>query len=566
MLRADTNRSLLTGSIAYVIVVALIGLFASSFILFLATSAIITATIALSVGIVYDNAGLLSLCQMTFAGIGAWTVGWLNLNTGLPYLAMLPFAAIVPMVIGAAIGVPALRLRGQNLAVFTLVFAAAFSRVIFADGFPGLIQGNRVDPPAFLDGDASFFIFCALVLGVIGLALSRVRNARLGRWWFSVRRSERATAALGRSVVTTKLSAFAASAGVAGLGGAMLVAQNGIVSGASFEPLLSMTILTSALMFGAGNFEGAIFAGFFGQLIPELLDRLGLPNDIAPMVFAVGGLIALAQGEGGLSAAIRGMLANREGAPTIAPSQAKPALAPIAHGVSGETVLSVRDASVHYGAITALSEVDLDVVAGEFVGLIGPNGAGKSTLVDLITGFISAHEGTVGLAGKDITTLPPKDRASRGLRRSFQQGHTPQDLTIGGYLDLASGADEAELAATAAYFSLPALATPIRTLDVGTRRILEVCGAVAAKPQIVLLDEPAAGLSGDERERFIEALALVPKHTGITVLLIEHDLDAVARLCDRVIVLDFGKVIASGTPDEVLSNVEVVSAYMGEIE
>ena len=551
--------------VIYVAIVAIIAVFASSFWLFLATSAVITATVAFSVGVVYDNAGLLSLCQMTFASIGAWTVGWLNLNTDLPFLAMLPLAALVPMVIGAMVGIPALRLRGQNLAVFTLVFAAAFSRVIFADGFPGLIEGNRVSPPEFLAGDGTYFVFCALLLGVIALVITKMRRARVGRWWYSVRRSERATAALGRSVVTTKLSAFAASAGVAGLAGAMLVAQNGIVSGASFVPLTSMTILTSALMFGAGNFEGALFAGIFGQLIPELLDRIGLPNDIAPMIFAVGGLIALAQGEGGLSAALRALRPpTTPGTSETDADGPTPALANVVStSAAGTPVLEVRDVGVTYGAIAALSGVSLTVEPGAFVGLIGPNGAGKSTLVDVITGFISSHEGTVHLDGANITKLAPAHRAGRGLRRSFQQGHTPQDLSIGGYLDLATSATRSELEQAAAYFSLPHIDTPIRALDVGTRRILEVCGAVASGPKIVLLDEPAAGLAGDDRERFLSALADIPKLTGTAVLLIEHDLDAVAKLCESVVVLDFGEVIASGAPADVPADRQVVEAYMG---
>ena len=546
----------------YVAAVAVIAAFASSFWLFLAASAVITAIVAMSVGVIYDNAGLLSLCQMTFAGIGAWVVGWLNLNTAIPYLLMLPFAIVVPMVIGVAIGIPALRLRGQNLAVFTLVFAAAVSRVIFADGFPGLITGNRVSPPEALSGDRAYFLLCAAILGLVGLVVTMLRRAPIGRWWFSVRRSERATAALGRSVVTTKLSSFAVSAGIAGLAGGLLVAQNGIVSGASFEPLTSITILTAALMFGAGNFEGAVYAGIFGQLIPEVLDRLGLPNDIAPMVFAAGGIVALAQGEGGLSAAVRAAIGSRQPS-AVSQSDAEPALP------RGETpsvdgpVLQVTGASVTYGAIQALSDVNITVEPGSFVGLIGPNGAGKSTLVDLVAGFLADPQGTVTLDGVDISALAPKDRAQRGLRRSFQQGHTPQDLTVGGYLELASRATATQVEQAAAFFSLPSVDTPIRSLDVGARRVLEVCGAVASRPRVVLLDEPAAGLSGPEREAFLEALAMVPAATGAAVVLIEHDLEAVAQLCETVIVLDFGQVIATGPPQVVLDNARVVDAYLG---
>ena len=562
------RRADLVAGAVYLGAAAALSQLAGPFWLFLMTSAVITAVVAVSVGVIYHNAGLLSLCQMTFAGIGAWTVGWLNLKTDLPYLAMLPFAAAVPFAAGAAIGIPALRLRGQNLAVFTLVFSAAVARVVFADGFPGLIEGNRVRPPGFADSDAGFFLFCAIVLGAIAASVTALRRARTGRWWFSVRHSERATAAMGRSVVLTKLSAFAISAAIAGIGGALLLALNGIVSGASFQPIESMTILTAALMFGAGHFEGALLTGLFGQLIPNFLSDVGLPRDIAPMIFAAGGIIALSRGEGGLSAALRAAVgklrtlrtSRRDGPATRALRSLPSGHVPLARTT---TVLDIQGVSVSYGAIRALDDVSLSIPEGGFFGLIGPNGAGKSTLVDALSGFLASHEGRILLAGEDITALPPRKRALRGLRRSFQQGHTPHDLTVGGYLALASAGTHTPVAEALDWFALPPAPTPIAGLDVGSRRILEVCAALISRPKIALLDEPTAGLAGPDREVFVEALAAVTARLGIAVLLIEHDIDAVVELCDSVAVLDFGQLIATGSPQDVLKNPQVVAAYLG---
>ena len=563
------RRAEVAGAVAYLAAVIGVSQLAGPFWLFLLTSAVITAMVAVSVGVIYDSAGLLSLCQMTFAGIGAWTVGWLHLKTDLPFLALVPFAIAVPLAVGVAVGVPALRLRGQNLAVFTLVFGAAVARVIFADGFPGLIQGNRVLPPSFAAGSRGYFVFCAIALGAVAAAVTALRRVRMGRWWSSVRSSERATAAMGRSVVTTKLSAFAVSAGIAGLGGALLLAQNGIVSGASFQPIESMTILTAALMFGAGNLEGALLAGLFGQLIPNFLSDLGLPRDIAPMIFAIGGVIALSRGEGGLSAAMRGLWVRlRDGTVAVTPAAGGPeAIAgqrsSPRHPVASEPVLETRDLSVSYGAIRALDSVSLSLPERGFVGLIGPNGAGKSTLVDTLSGFVTPEQGEVRLAGEDITALAPHQRARLGLRRTFQQGHTPRDLNIGSYLDLASGG-QADLVSEVLYrFSLPDVTTPINRLDVGTRRVLEACGALVSRPKIALLDEPTAGLSVPDSAAFTDALRVVGDGFGVAVLLIEHDLDVVASLCDTVVVLDFGRVIANGTPAEVLRASAVVAAYLG---
>ena len=562
------RRGDLVAGAAYLGVAATVSQLAGPFWLFLLTSAVITAVVAVSVGVIYDNAGLLSLCQMTFAGIGAWTVGWLNLKTDLPFLAMLPFAAAVPFTAGVVIGVPALRLRGQNLAVFTLVFSAAVARVVFADGFPGLIEGNRVHPPGFADSDSGYFLFCALTLGLIGVAVTALRRSRTGRWWFSVRRSERATAAMGRSVVVTKLSAFAVSAAIAGVGGALLLALNGIVSGASFQPIESMTILTSALMFGAGHFEGAVLTGLFGQLIPNLLSDVGLPRDIAPMLFAVGGVIALSRGEGGLSAALRAA-ARKLPSPrrTRQAETATRTLRPLpsGHGAATgtETVLDIQGVSVSYGAIRALDDVSLAIPDGGFFGLIGPNGAGKSTLVDTLSGFLPNHEGRILLGGEDITALPSRKRALRGLRRTFQQGHTPRDLTVGGYLALASTNAGTPVAEALDWFSLPPAPTPIASLDAGSRRILEVCATLSSHPKVALLDEPTAGLAGPDREMFVETLAAATARMGVAVLLIEHDIEAVVSLCDSVAVLDFGRLIASGPPQDVLEDPKVIAAYLG---
>lgn len=575
MRRAESSRlgsfgirsSDLIASAVYVAAAVAIAGLADPFWLFLLTGALITAVIAVSVGVIYDNAGLLSLCQMSFAGMGAWTVGWLNLKTSLPYLVMLPLAALVPFAAGIIVGIPALRLRGLNLAVFTLVFSAAVARVVFADGFPGLIEGNRVRPPGFAGSESGFFLFCAALLGFVGLAVTVLRRSRTGRWWFSVRRSERATAAMGRSVVRTKLSAFAVSAAIAGLGGALLVTLHGIVSAASFQPIESMTILTSALMFGAGHFEGALLAGLFGRLIPNFLSDLGLPQDIAPMIFAVGGVLALSQGEGGLSAALRALVIRlgrpRETTDRNMVAGPLPAC-PLSRLRGDDPVLDIQNISVSYGAVKALDDVSLTVEQGRFVGVIGPNGAGKSTLVDIVSGFLASSQGRVFLDGTDVSSLPPRKRARIGLRRTFQQGLTPRDLTVGGYLDLAASGSGLPVEEVVSWFSLPSASTPVAGLDVGSRRILEVCGAIVSRPKSVLLDEPVAGLAGHERERFVEALAQVPVALDTAVLLIEHDLDVVASLCDTVIVLDFGRVIATGAPAEVLSNPDVVTAYLGQ--
>ena len=449
------------------------------------------AIFGVSIVVLHRMAGVVNFSQAVVGAFGAY-VAAVGVERGWDLLVALAAGVVLSSALSTAIGLLFARLFSETGAAVRTAAMIATTVGLFAAGFrcfgdtprgvpvllpgvsasiggvvvaAGLIEGNRVHPPGFADSNEGFFLFCAVTLGAVGAGVTVLRRARAGRWWSCVRHSERATAAMGRSVVVTKLSAFAVSAAVAGLGGALLLALNGIVSGASFQPIESMTILTSALIFGAGHFEGAVLTGLFGQLIPNFLSDVGLPRDIAPMIFAVGGVIALSRGEGGLSAALRGVAgkvrrAARSSEPDVGTGAAAEDIRPGRRPTSS-TVLDIRGVSVSYGAVKALQDVSLSVPEGGFVGLIGPNGAGKSTLVDTLSGFIVRHEGHVLLDGEDVTALSPRRRAHRGMRRTFQQGHTPRDLTVGGYLELAATRAGAPAGEALGWFRLPPAPTPI---------------------------------------------------------------------------------------------------------
>jgi branched-chain amino acid transport system ATP-binding protein len=242
------------------------------------------------------------------------------------------------------------------------------------------------------------------------------------------------------------------------------------------------------------------------------------------------------------------------------------------------TVLSARDISVSFGGVRALVDVDLDVEPGQLVGLIGPNGAGKTTFVDAITGFVP-HRGTVTLAGADITGLDPHARARRGLARTWQAIELFDDLTVRENLTVAAdrpsvGTTVRQLFTGAArrsdamdealeVFGLGALAdvTPSE-IPQGQRKLVGVARALAARPTLLCLDEPAAGLDARESVAFGRHLRGVVD-AGTPALLIDHDMGLVLAICDYVVVLEFGKVIARGTPGEVRADANVVSAYLG---
>ena len=224
--------------------------------------------------------------------------------------------------------------------------------------------------------------------------------------------------------------------------------------------------------------------------------------------------------------------------------------------------LEVSGLGVHFGGVAALQDVSFAVQAGELVGLIGPNGAGKTTLIDAVTGFVP-YDGSVLAAGDRIDALRPDERAARGLGRTFQSLELFEDLTVRENLSVGPRSSTFAVDAALAATGLAAMADRLpRTLSPGTRRFVALARVLAAKPRVLLLDEVAAGMDRDERSALAERLRDIVSG-GSSVLLVDHDLGLVADLSQRVIVLDHGRVIATGAPAEVRRDERVLAAYLG---
>ncbi len=517
-----------------------------------------------SLGLVAGRTGMISLCQMSFAGVGAWVTGYLNvMNFPGGLIVWMIIGGLCAVPVGIAVGLPALRLRGINLAIVTLGFAAAFDTVLSTITFPGQTSFTRVAQPLFFKGDYGYFVLAVLVYLIIAVVLEFVTRSRLGASWLAVRHSERAAAALGVSVPRAKLSAFAISAFISGISGGLLAGYLGTLLSDNFNMMSSLALFAVATMAGAQFTQGAIIGGILITLFPELLRRLNLPQDVGAVFFALGAVQALSTGEtiGETWARLARKLAPKR--PPTAMTGAAERLAPASSHQQG-TTLEISGLTVRYGNVIALDNVNLSVPAGTVIGLIGPNGAGKSTMIDAITGFLPRYQGATKLNGRALETMSATNRAVAGVRRTWQTTRIAPELTVGEYVLLAAGPiSQTELLAVLDWIGCPSPDVQIASVDSGTRRLLDVAGVVAARPPVILLDEPAAGQSYAEAIKLGDRIAEIPKKFGSAVLLIEHDMDLVRRACSSITVLDFGRVIASGPPQTVLALPIVQKAYMG---
>lgn len=558
--------------------------------LFLATSLLVSAIALQSLGLVTGRTGMIALGQMSFAGVGAWVVGWLNVAQfpgGLALWILIGGLAAVPF--GVAIGLPALRLRGINLAIVTLGFAAAFDSVLATISFPGQTEFVSVPRPQAFDSDAGYFVFTLLWFTAIAVALEFVARSRLGAAWLAVRHSERAAAAHGIGIPGAKLSAFAISAFVAGISGGLLAGYLGTLLADNFNMIQSLVLFAVATMAGAQFASGALIGGVLITMFPELLRRLGLAQDIGNVFFAIGATQALSTGES-MSEALRRNLPKlwrrrsrrtRHDAAMADAAHADAAGGDVcAAGRSGSAsprdksadaavpVLTIDGLQVRYGSVVALADVRLEVPAHAVVGLIGPNGAGKSTLIDAVAGFLTSYGGSIRLARRALDSEPAHLRARAGVRRTWQTTRIAPELTVGDYVRLAAGRrlGDAELREILRWLDAPDAHQPIAGVDAGTRRLLDLAGVVASRPAIALLDEPAAGQSHDTTMLLGARIAEIPQRYGCAVLLVEHDMDLVRAACSAVTVLDFGRVIAAGATAAVLDSDVVRKAYLGAEE
>ncbi|TYK43398.1 ABC transporter permease subunit [Actinomadura decatromicini] len=574
------KRGLGVGLGAAVLACAVLPVVLPPYWIYLAISAAISAVIMQSFGVIVGRAGVMSLCQMSFAAIGAWVMLRLNVaDAPGGFFVWLLLGGLAAVPVGVAIGLPALRIRGVNLAVVTFGFAVSTDIVLNSNPFPGAKDLKMLDRPAPFDTDSGYFILCVIVFTILAVALGAVGKTRLGLSWYELRHSERSAAAHGISVARSKLAAFAISAFVAGIGGGLLVGQLSLVVPQNFAMGQSLALFAVAIMIGPHHPEGAVLGGVFGAIMGTIMEKISLPQDFGGVLFGAGALLAL---RSGLSQTDLTRMRKRErdarkilkeagdaaeaaAESAAAEAHADPPEVPAPRAAADRRpVLSVEGLTVKFGEVVALDAVDLTVPEGGVVGLIGPNGAGKSTFIAAVSGFVG-YQGAVTLDGRSLDRVVPNKRATLGLRRTFQTTAIAPELSLYEYLTIGAGRKLAKSEADELleFFACPPGEVPVSIVDAGTRRQLDVAAAIAARPKVALLDEPAAGQSAAESIALGARLRAVPATFGVSILLVEHDMELVQATCEEVTVLDFGHVIASGPTGEVLEDPAVRAAYLG---
>ncbi len=568
------------------------------------TTTLVLSLIILSIVVVTGYAGQVSLAAYALAGTGAFIAGHTAADWGWPFELALLAGVLGTVPIGLLFALPAVRTRGVNLAIITLGLGTTLEAMVFQNtdlsttpGSDGIAVGKQTLFGISISGvdHPQRYASVVLVLFVAAaLLVANVRRSRTGRRLVAVRANERAAAALGIDVRAAKLYAFGLSAAIAALAGVLTGFRSTSVVFSDFASFNSITALGLAVIGGVGFLVGPLFGATFaagtvgarfGDLVlPGLSEWMPLIGGIILVLTLVGNQDGIGKAVGRQAAGVRRRLSAKrvpvvpkgeaEEEPTAVPDVTRAAPLP----------LHVRDLTVRYGGVVAVDGLSLDVEPGRVVGLIGPNGAGKTSAIDAVTGFTRAASGSVRLGDLDATRLSVHKRASAGLSRSFQSLELFEDMTVldnlyaacdrpgrWAYLtDLIRPGSRplpAHVLVAVREFGLQdSLDRPVGDLSYGERRLLAIARSVASSPSVLLLDEPAAGLSDDETRELAHLVRRLAEDWGMGVLLVEHDVDMVMSVCDQVVVLDFGRRICAGTPQEVRSDPAVRAAYLGDLE
>jgi ABC-type branched-subunit amino acid transport system ATPase component/branched-subunit amino acid ABC-type transport system permease component len=564
----------------------------------------IFAIAILSVVVVTGFGGQLSLAQWALAGTGAWFASRLVVSANLPFwlAVILGVAATIP--VGLLIALPALRTRGVNLAIVTLGLSEVIISIVFdSSSLTGGLGGVNIGTPHIfgLDIDnvnfpARYTTFALILLVCVGVMVANVRRGMTGRRLLAIRSDERAAAATGIGVYGAKLYAFGLASGIAAIAGVLAAFQTPVVVFTQFDLFSNINLVMFAVIGGVGWASGSIPGATLvsGSIVAIIFTQLGTDiNEYLAPISGITLILTLILAPNGVAE-----VNKKTFGPKIARTYARfrsifiksethsvderRALVNQVRPSSRPKSIEIDGLTVRYGGVLALDKVSMRVDPGEVVGLIGPNGAGKTTLLDAVTGFVKPSSGDVKLGDTSIRGWSPVKVSRAGIARSFQAVQLFDSMTVRDNLLVAIdpsswscyAADLVHPGRTMSYDFVEEIIDDFDLRDVldelpsvlphGTARLVGVARALLTMPSVLFLDEPAAGLDPAERARIGPMIRQIARDRQASVVLVEHDVPLVLGSCDRVVVLDFGHEIASGNPETIRIDPNVIAAYLGE--
>ncbi len=568
---------------------------------------VIYAIAVLGLYFVLGLTGQMNLAQGAFWGIGAYSSALLTTRLGWsPWLGLLA-GGLVAGFFGLLLGAPTLRLKGHYLAMATIGFGIIVGLVLLnwdnvtrgADGVTNL--------PVFKLGDFAFssvenyYYLLLLILVLLGAAAWRVRYSRVGRGLLAIRENELAAETMGINTTLYKVLAFSLGAAYGGVSGVLFahMPDSRYISPDTFSFDQSVVFLAMLVLGGSGSIFGAIFGAIFLNFLPEWLKDVKQLKTGYLAVYGAGVMLMMVFLPVGVVGLFERLLRpwlpkpiHIPASPELVARVGRPASAGSTQletsnqqPVTPNVVLELHDLRKYFGGIKAVDGINMRVTRGEIHALIGPNGSGKTTALNVISGIYKPTGGEITFNGQPIGGKSPHRLTAQGLARTFQNIRLFPELSalenvmIGQHVQSKTGlvgaifplprsqAEERriqqEAAAALEFVGLSEMQHQLaKNLAYGQQRRLEIARALAAKPTLLLLDEPAAGMNPAETEELVELLRKM-RTQGLTLLLIEHDMNLVMSLSDAITVLNFGKEIADGVPQEIERNPAVIEAYLG---
>ncbi len=535
-------------------------------------------------------AGLTSFGQAAFVGIGAYTTAWLTLNLDLsPWLTLFVGLALTGLS-ALVVALITLRMSGHYLPLATIAWGLSLYYLMgnldALGKYDGLLGLKSLSIGSFdLGQGRPFFVLTWWLLLASALGFERLLDSRVGRVIRSLKTGTQMAEAMGINTFRYKVITFVMAALLASVAGWLMAHFQRTVNPSAFGLKMGIEYLFMAVVGGVGHIWGAVVGAGLIKLLDDQLQVLlpkliGTSGSYEVVVFGIALVMVLKYLPDGLWSLVARWVPRRDrevnwGEAAPLSERSKPA--------RGALVLEVQDIRKAFGGLVAVNDIRFQIKAGHIVGLIGPNGAGKSTTFNLITGVLSLTSGVVRFRGETISGLPSREIARRGMARTFQHVKMIPDMTVlenvalGAYSRghqgvlagmLGTNAREEQQLFKEAQRQLERIGIGhlmhelAGNLAMGPQRLMEIARALCADPALLLLDEPAAGLRHKEKQGLADVLRQL-RDEGLSILLVEHDMDLVMQVCDHLVVMEFGTLLTEGTPEEIQQSPVVRAAYLG---